>query len=63
VLYFNPLDPEKIAKSMHRITEDKDLRNGLIEKGRMQARKFSWRKTAEETLGIFRGIGLRPLVQ
>lgn len=54
VLYFNPIDPEEIAQSMNRILSDQDLRNTLIEKGRIQARKFSWRKTAEETFDIFK---------
>ena len=58
VLYFNPLDPEDIAQSMRRIISDQHLRNTLMEKGKIQAKKFSWKTTAEESLRIFESISL-----
>ncbi|MDD3498209.1 MAG: glycosyltransferase family 1 protein [Candidatus Moranbacteria bacterium] len=42
VSYFDPEDPVDIAKKMDEILFDEYLRNKLIEKGREQAKKFSW---------------------
>jgi glycosyltransferase involved in cell wall biosynthesis len=49
-LYVDPLNIEDIKKKLEVITEDADLRQKLIKKGYEQVRKFSWEKTARETL-------------
>lgn len=49
------VDPEntlEIAQAMKLILENEDLRQGLIEKGFRQVKKFSWEKAAKETLAI-----------
>lgn len=46
VLYADPLKTEQITNAMLRITEEKGLRNELIEKGFKQKEKFSWDETA-----------------
>jgi glycosyltransferase involved in cell wall biosynthesis len=56
VLYFNPLDPADIAQSMKLVLDNQDLRQSLIQKGRVQAAKFSWKATAEQTFAIFREL-------
>ena len=56
-IYFDPTDPRAIADAMARIAEDKELRSTLTKKGLAQAEKFSARKTAEQTLEIYRKIG------
>ena len=38
----------QVAKFMERIATDKNLRDSLIEKGRIQRQKFSWDKSAEK---------------
>lgn len=50
VLYVNPEDTGDIAKKMQDIFENKKLRLDLIEKGKKQVEKFSWEKTARQTL-------------
>ncbi|MBR5984437.1 MAG: glycosyltransferase family 4 protein [Bacteroidales bacterium] len=40
-------DYEKVAENMLRICSDEELRKTLIEKGRLQRKKFSWQQTAE----------------
>ncbi len=63
VLYFDPLDPEQIAKAISACLEDEHLRARLIAAGKEQSRRFSYRRTAEQTLAIFEKVHageLRP---
>lgn len=46
-LLVNPHSADDIAEALHKISTDSDLRNSLVEKGRLQRSKFSWDKTAE----------------
>lgn len=52
-LYFNPRDPEDIALKIERVLNDKEYRKQLIENGHKQLSKYSWEKTAKETLEIY----------
>ncbi len=52
-LLFDPEDPASIARQLELVVRDGDLRTTLIERGRQRARFFSWRKAAEETLGLY----------
>jgi len=54
VLYFDPLKEEEIKKAMEKILADKDLREELIKRGKEQGAKYSWEKTAEQTLAVYR---------
>lgn len=47
-LYADPSKPEEIAKHMQHVYRDEILRTSLIEKGKVQAAKFSWDKAADE---------------
>ena len=44
-LLVNPESVEDIAAALQRLAFDVDLRNNLLEKGRIQREKFSWDKT------------------
>jgi glycosyltransferase involved in cell wall biosynthesis len=46
-LYASPLEPEAWLAHFQRLSRDLSLRKELIEKGRAQARRFSWRASAE----------------
>jgi glycosyltransferase involved in cell wall biosynthesis len=46
VLYIDPAKPEEIAEQMKRIFKDEQLRNKLIEAGKLRSKLFSWDKTA-----------------
>ncbi len=48
VLYVNPFDIGEIVKALKDIATSEDLREKLIEKGRLQRQKFSWDKTADK---------------
>ncbi len=47
-LLVDPFSIESIADAMTKIYNDKDLRNQLIEKGKLQRSKFSWDQTANK---------------
>jgi glycosyltransferase involved in cell wall biosynthesis len=51
-IYIDPEDVDDIAKKIVKVVNDKELRKELSEKGKKQAAKFSWEKTAKETLKI-----------
>jgi glycosyltransferase involved in cell wall biosynthesis len=46
-LLVNPESADSIAEAMTRLAADSALRNSLIEKGRVQRKKFSWEKSAD----------------
>ncbi|MFA6194168.1 MAG: glycosyltransferase family 1 protein [Patescibacteria group bacterium] len=55
-LYFDQNDKRAIAEAMGRILSDNELRESLILKGLEQAKKFSWRRCAEETLEVITSL-------
>lgn len=55
-LYVDPKDSKEIAKAMEKMMNDSALRKKLIEKGKEQLKKFSWEKTAKETLAVLEQI-------
>jgi len=55
-LFFDPLNLEEIAQAVVRALSDTALRDELRRAGKARASSFSWRRTAEETLGIFRQV-------
>ncbi len=60
-LYFNPLDTNQIGEVLLRFTQDPDLRTSLIAKGNKRLAEFSWRKTADRMLQVYREqAGLTP---
>ncbi len=54
-LLVDPYNIKAIAAAMRDLFWDESLRAWHIKKGLEQAQKFSWRKTAEETLKVLRG--------
>ncbi len=52
-LYFTPSDSDELAKQMKKLTSDTLLQNTLIEKGRKQIQKYSWKSSAKKILKIF----------
>ncbi|MFC2163457.1 glycosyltransferase family 4 protein [Acidobacteriota bacterium] len=55
-LFFDPNDPEDIAEKITRLLNDEELQEALIAKGRQRVLDFSWDKTAEKTLAIYRAV-------
>ena len=57
-IYVNPLDIDDITKNLESIIQNSELREKLIKKGYEQVKKFSWAKTAKETLMALKSIKL-----
>ncbi len=51
---FDPNDDRAMAAALRATCDDEAVRRQLIERGRAQARKFTWRRTAEQTLASYR---------
>ncbi len=54
--YFNPLDTQAMAKAINEVLSNKELRKDLIEKGFLQVSKYSWQKTAKQTLDVYKQV-------
>ncbi len=52
----NPYDIGGIKNMILKVLDDDKLREEMKKKGLEQARKFHWRKTAEETVKVYEGV-------
>jgi alpha-1,3-rhamnosyl/mannosyltransferase len=55
-LLFDPLDVDAIAHTLRRPLEDEALRRSLAARSLQQAARFSWQRTAQETLRLYRRL-------
>ena len=55
-LLINPNHSMELADAMLNLIRDRVLRDNLIVKGKEQASKFSWEKTAQVTLNVYRSV-------
>lgn len=54
--YFDPYDVKDMAQTITQVIDDPRYRQQLVESGRKQAAKYSWLKTAKETLAVYREV-------
>ncbi|MEW6685361.1 MAG: glycosyltransferase family 1 protein [Candidatus Edwardsbacteria bacterium] len=54
--YVEPEKPEGIAEGVKKVLFEQELRAKLIKAGEKQAQKFTWEKTAEKTLKVYKKI-------
>lgn len=47
---------DDIAKGIEKVFNDRKLQEELVKKGSENIKKFSWKKTAEETLEVYKGL-------
>jgi len=52
----NPYDTDSLAQAMRRVLTDDKLRDNMVRKGLEQAKRFSWEKTANETLEVYNKV-------
>lgn len=50
----DPYNIDEIAEAMYKVLTNKNLREDLIKRGLERAKKFSWEKTAKETLKVYK---------
>ena len=53
-LTVDPLDVEGLAEAMRRVLDDEALRQEMRKRGLQRAKGFSWTKTAQETVQVYR---------
>ncbi len=58
-LLVNPNEPDDIAHGLARVLSDGALRAQMRTLGLAQAARFSWERTARETLAVYRWVGAR----
>lgn len=51
--YFDPLNVDAMAQSINDVLTDQELRQKLIAAGHKQVQKYSWQRTAEQTLEVY----------
>jgi len=54
-----PQDEQALTEAMHQLLKDSSLRENLSQKGRQRAVEFTWRRTAIETLHIYKHVGAK----
>jgi glycosyltransferase involved in cell wall biosynthesis len=54
--YFDPLDVQAMSDAINEVLTDKKLRETLVKTGAEQAKKYSWRRMAEQTLGVYKSV-------
>lgn len=57
-LLVNPTSVEEIAAGILKLLSDDGLRKDCVQKGFVQARRFSWERCARETLELYRSMGM-----
>lgn len=59
-LYFEQDDISGILKHIQRLEDDADLRTKLIDLGRHQVERYSWRRMAKQTLALYEKVLTKP---
>lgn len=54
--YFDPEDPEDMARGIGRVVFDSRRRAELIAAGRERVAQFSWRRCAEQTRAVYQQV-------
>ena len=56
----DPTNPDEIAARLVALESDEDIRRGQIAYGLHRVGSFSWKRTAEQLLSLYRKIGTKP---
>lgn len=55
-IFIDPKNPKQMASKISRVIKDSQLRGGLVKKGVERISEYSWRKTARETIKIYKKV-------
>jgi len=53
-LYVNPYDSEQIARGLESLLADRELKEEYAKRGMENVKRFTWERTAEQTLQVFK---------
>ena len=55
--YFaDPKDPKDIAEKISQVSNDRELKDQLVQRGKALVKNYSWDKTAKETLEVYKKV-------
>ena len=54
--YVDPYNPKEITRAMIELISNDELKQNLIEKGKIRAQQFSWKQMANEVLKIYQNL-------
>lgn len=57
-LFFDPKNPNDLAEKLNTLLENENIQENLKREGPIQAQKFSWQKTAQKMLDIFKNTSI-----
>ena len=57
----DPYDTYSLFKAMRQVLTDKELRDNMVRAGLEQSKKFSWEKTAELTMRVYKKVAAENL--
>jgi glycosyltransferase involved in cell wall biosynthesis len=55
-ILFNPESAEDLTEILLSLSRDSTLREKLVSKGRQRASNFSWEKTVDETVAVYKSV-------
>ncbi len=55
--YVDPLDIEDIKKTIRKVFYDNEVRKNLIKEGLKNVKQFTWEKTVEQTIEVYKSLG------
>lgn len=56
VKYVDPMNPEELAEAIRSVVTDAELAGEMREKGRARVKEFTWDRTAQMTLDVYRSV-------
>jgi glycosyltransferase involved in cell wall biosynthesis len=54
--YFDPFSVDSMTQAIDEVLTDNELRQKLIAAGKKQVAKYSWKRMAEQTLGVYESV-------
>ena len=55
-LSFDPTSSEELSNCIYKIADEPGARSQFIEKGKLQAQKFTWENCSKQTLGVYQKL-------
>ena len=55
-LYFSPREPDAIARMIERVLDDPEGARHRVERGRVRAERYSWRRSVDELCSVFETV-------